>query len=95
MDWPRKRPLVPRLQLAIRTRLDMSPRMFPADGSVPSPDVEGNFIIGPTHTPALETIAHEGVPHGTIHTFTMNSSTAKSIRALRAIPGTFGTPERN
>lgn len=43
------------------------------DGSLPSPEVDGNFIIGPTHAPAPETIARDGEPHGTIRTFTMIS----------------------
>src|ERR1043165_2734025 len=37
-----------------------------ADGTLPAPGAEGNFIIGPTHAPAPETIAKEGVPRGTI-----------------------------
>ena len=35
------------------------------DGTLPPPGAEGNFIIGPTHNPAPETIAKEGVPRGT------------------------------
>ena len=65
------------------------------DGSVPSADLDGNFIIGPTHTPALETIAHEGVPHGTIHTFTMNSADSKIFPGIARDSGTFGTPSPN
>ncbi|MGY3104355.1 hypothetical protein [Bradyrhizobium sp. LM6.9] len=34
------------------------------DGTLPPPGAEGNFIIGPTHNPAPETIAKEGVPRG-------------------------------
>ena len=34
------------------------------DGTLPPPGAEGNFIIGPTHKPAPETIAKEGVPQG-------------------------------
>ena len=34
---------------------------------------EGNFIIGPTHNPAPETIAKEGVPRGTTKSFTLSS----------------------
>jgi hypothetical protein len=44
-----------------------------ADGTLPPPDAEGNFIIGPTHTPALETVAKDGVPRGTITSFTLSS----------------------
>src|SRR5437764_13637821 len=43
------------------------------DGTLPSSGAEGNFIIGPTHTPALETIAKEGVPRGTVTSFTFSS----------------------
>jgi hypothetical protein len=44
-----------------------------ADGTLPPPGAEGNFIIGPTHTPAPETAARDGVPHGTITSFTLSS----------------------
>ena len=44
-----------------------------ADGTLPPPGAEGNFIIGPTHTPALETVAKDGVPRGTITSFTLSS----------------------
>ena len=43
------------------------------DGTLPPSGAEGNFIIGPTHTPAPETIAKEGVARGTITTFTFSS----------------------
>jgi len=47
------------------TRDPMSPH-YPkatelADGTLPPAGAEGNFIIGPTHAPAPETIAKEGV----------------------------------
>lgn len=41
------------------------------DGALPPPGAEGNFIIGPTHNPAPETIAKEGVPRGTTKSFTL------------------------
>jgi hypothetical protein len=44
-----------------------------ADGTLPPPDAEGNFIIGPTHVPAAETMARDGVPHGTMTSFTLSS----------------------
>src|SRR5688500_12995974 len=37
------------------------------DGTVPPPDVNGNFIIGPTHPAAPETNVQEGVPQGTVY----------------------------
>ena len=36
------------------------------DGAVPRADQGGNFIIGPTHAPAPETIVSADVPQGTI-----------------------------
>src|SRR4030081_2936105 len=39
------------------------------DGTLPPPGAEGNFNIGPTHNPAPETIAKEGVPRGTTKSF--------------------------
>jgi hypothetical protein len=44
-----------------------------ADGTLPPPGAEGNFIIGPTHTPAPETIAGDGVPRGAVTSFTLSS----------------------
>src|SRR5258708_7449738 len=43
------------------------------DGTLPPSGAEGNFIIGPTHAPAPETIAKEGVPRGTATSFTFSS----------------------
>ena len=44
------------------------------DGTLPPTMAEGNFIIGPTHKAAPETVAQDTVPHGTIHSFTMSSA---------------------
>src|SRR5476649_2343034 len=43
------------------------------DGKLPPAGAEGNFIIGPTHAPAPETIAKDGVPKGTTLSFTISS----------------------
>jgi hypothetical protein len=60
------------------TRDAKNPNYPPAtelpDGSLPPASAEGNFIIGPTHAPAAETIAKDGVPKGTIVSFTMSSA---------------------
>src|SRR5689334_6174862 len=48
-----------------------------SDGALPLPTVNGNFIVGPTHTPAPEIAFNEGVPKGTIYTFTMESKDSK------------------
>jgi len=44
------------------------------DGTLPPAGAEGNFVIGPTHAPATETVAKDGVPRGTTTSFTMSSS---------------------
>ncbi|TPQ25571.1 esterase [Bradyrhizobium guangdongense] len=44
-----------------------------ADGALPTAGAEGNFIIGPTHAPAPDTIAKEGVPRGKVTSFTVSS----------------------
>ena len=44
-----------------------------SDGALPPAGAEGNFIVGPTHNPAPETVAKDGVPKGTVITFTMSS----------------------
>jgi len=61
------------------------------DGSVPPVDADGNFVIGPTHTPAFEMVVHEGVPRGTVHTFTMSSADSKIFPGIARDSGTFGT----
>jgi hypothetical protein len=43
------------------------------DGTPPPAGAEGNFIIGPTHAPAPETVAKEGVPKGSTTSFTISS----------------------
>jgi enterochelin esterase family protein len=65
------------------------------DGTVPPADVDGNFIIGPTHPPAPETIAQEGVPQGTVYKLTMSSADSKIYPGIARDPGTFGTPDPN
>ena len=61
------------------------------DGAVPSPDSNGNFIIGPTHNPAPEMTEQENVPQGTIYQLTMNSKDSKIYPGIARQPGTFGT----
>jgi iron(III)-enterobactin esterase len=61
------------------------------DGNVPPVDADGNFVIGPTHTPAFETVVNEGVPQGAVHTFTMRSADSKIFPGIARDSGTFGT----
>ncbi len=61
------------------------------DGSVPSPDSNGNFIIGPTHNPAPEMTEQQNVPQGTVYQFTMESKDSKIYPGIAREAGTFGT----
>ena len=61
------------------------------DGVLPPPDADGNFIIGPTHSPAPEATVQDGVPQGTVYTFTMNSADSKIYPGIARDAGTFGT----
>lgn len=63
------------------------------DGGVPPATADGNFILGPTHTPAPEMSVHKGVPHGTVYKFTMQSSDSKIYPGIAREPHTFGTPD--
>ncbi len=59
-----------------------------ADGAVPPVTATGNFILGPTHTPAAEVSVQTGVPRGAVHTFTMNSADSKIYPGIARAEGT-------
>jgi enterochelin esterase-like enzyme len=63
------------------------------DGQVPSPDVDGNFILGPTHpaAPELDPPTPLKDLHGSVITFTMKSSESKTYPGIARQPGTHGT----
>jgi iron(III)-enterobactin esterase len=63
------------------------------DGTNAPANRDGNFILGPTHNPAPEAIAHDGVPQGKIMTFTMSSADSKLYPGIMREPHTFGTPD--
>jgi len=63
------------------------------DGANPPADADGNFILGPTHTPASELTAQPGVPQGKVIEFTMNSTDSKFYPGVARDPGTYGTPD--
>jgi enterochelin esterase family protein len=65
------------------------------DGAVPPIDRQGNFIVGPTHAPAPETIVRDGVPRGTVHEFTISSADSKLYPGVARDADTFGTPDPN
>src|ERR671912_1602274 len=58
-----------------------------ADGAVPPADALGNFVLGPTHPPAAETTVQPGVPQGTVHNFTMESTDSKIYPGIARVPG--------
>jgi iron(III)-enterobactin esterase len=63
-------------------------------GTVPPADADGNFIIGPTHTPAPEMTAQE-LTHGAVVEFTMDSVDSRYYPGIAREKGTFGTPDPN
>lgn len=64
------------------------------DGTLPSPTENGNFVIGPTHTPAPELVPKEGATlQGKVFEFTMESKDSKIYPGVAREPGTFGRPD--
>ena len=62
-----------------------------ADGAVPPANVDGNFVLGPTHDAAAESA--DGIPKGTVIEFMMNSSDSKIYPGIAREANTFGTPD--
>src|ERR1035441_7883495 len=60
------------------------------DGANAPAKQDGNFILGPTHSPAPEMTAQEGVPQGTVSTFTMEAADSKIYPGIAREPNTFG-----
>jgi iron(III)-enterobactin esterase len=65
------------------------------DGANAPANSDGNFILGPTHNPALEMSVQEGVLQGTVVEITMSSADSKIYPGIARDPGTFGTPDPN
>lgn len=63
------------------------------DGVNPPANVEGNFILGPTHDPAPDVTEQGGVPQGTVSTFVMHSADSKIYPGIAREPNTHGTPD--
>jgi enterochelin esterase family protein len=64
------------------------------DGTVPPPDQDGDFIIGPTHPPAPEMTAQD-LTHGSVVEFVMSSADSKYYPGIARDKGTFGTAAPN
>lgn len=63
------------------------------DGTLPPPTQAGDYILGPTRTPAPESLEHAGVARGQVVEFTMSSSDSHIYPGIARDPGTFGTPD--
>jgi iron(III)-enterobactin esterase len=63
------------------------------DGAIPSPKENGNFIIGPTYKPAPEMSVKEGIPHGEVFEFTMESKDSKIYPGVARVPDTRPPPD--
>jgi enterochelin esterase-like enzyme len=63
------------------------------DGANAPANSDGNFILGPTHNPAPEMIPHEGVPRGSVFTFSMKSADSRIYPGIAREAGTFGTAD--
>jgi enterochelin esterase family protein len=64
-----------------------------ADGSNAPADADGNFILGPTHPAAPETVVRPDVPHGAVYEITMSSAASKRYPGVARDAGTFGKPD--
>uniref|UniRef100_E6PYL3 Putative esterase n=1 Tax=mine drainage metagenome TaxID=410659 RepID=E6PYL3_9ZZZZ len=62
-----------------------------ADGMIPPDNVDGNFILGPTHPAAPETTPGASVPRGAVYEFTMRSAESRLYPGIVRDAGTFGT----
>src|SRR6185437_5551673 len=63
------------------------------DGANAPANADGNFILGPTHNPAPEMTAREGVPQGAVYTFTMESADSKIYPGIAREANTYGTAD--
>ena len=63
------------------------------DGTIPPANIDGNFIIGPTHKGVAQLSAHEDLANGSVIEFTMKSSDSKIYPGIARDRGTFGTSD--
>jgi len=63
------------------------------DGTNAPANTDGNFIIGPTHNPAPESMMQQGVPQGAVFEFTMQSTDSKIYPGIAREANTFGTAD--
>ena len=65
------------------------------DGANAPANLDGNFILGPTHTPAPEVTVKEGVPQGTVYSFEIESKDSKLYPGIVRDADTCGQPDPN
>ena len=88
-EAPRPRPTPPTRQALRLVQATELP-----DGALPRPQQDGNFIVGPTHAPAPETLPADGVPRGAVHEFTLTSAESTVYPdGIARDANTFGTPD--
>jgi len=63
------------------------------DGANAPAKTDGNFVLGPTHNPAPEMAAQEGVPQGVVFTFDMESADSKIYPGIAREANTFGAAD--
>jgi len=63
------------------------------DGSIPPANVDGNFILGPTHEIPPQTSAQSDILKGTVIEFTMKSSDSKIYPGIARDPNTHGAAD--
>jgi len=81
------------------TRDPKTPGYVPAkeleDGVNAPANVDGNFILGPTHSPAPEVTPSGDTPTGKVVSFTMESKDSAIYPGIARDPNTFGTADPN
>jgi enterochelin esterase-like enzyme len=63
------------------------------DSAVPSPNADGNFILGPTHTRLPELPATDAISNGTVIEFTMSSADSKYYPGIERNGDFLGRPD--
>ncbi len=63
------------------------------DGAVPPASRDGDFVLGPTHEPATETMERAGPSQGRVVGFTMSSAESSIYPGVAREAGTFGTAD--
>ena len=63
------------------------------DGHNPPIDIDGNFIVGPTHKDAPEISEDTSLLNGTIHEIPLESGDSKIYPGIKRKEGTFGKPD--